>query len=176
MITTYIHQCTPQIAETTMMAIIKAESNGNNLAIGINKGYRLLYQPKDYHQAQSWVAYLEKNGYNFDIGIAQVNIKTVHKYGFSAVQALDICTNLKLAGYVLQQNYRSALIRSNSQQEALRKAISAYNTGNYHSGFNNGYVKKVVYNATGKLEKSFGKNTPSHKISLSNIFILERLN
>lgn len=145
----YIHQCTPQVAETTMMAIIKTESKGNPLAIGLNKGYRLMYQPRDYKQAVAWVNYLEEHNYNFDIGIVQINIKNAHKFGYRAAELLEPCLNLKIGAQILQKNYTRALSGSSNQQEALLKAISAYNTGNYRNGFYNGYVQKVVYNATG---------------------------
>ncbi|MBP9741780.1 MAG: lytic transglycosylase domain-containing protein [Burkholderiales bacterium] len=145
----YIHQCVPYVAENTMLAIIKTESKFNPLAIGLNKGFRLMYQPQNLAQARSWATYLEKHGYNFDVGITQVNIKNIHKYGYSAIDALDPCLNMKLGGKILQSGYIKALRTSRNKQEALYKAISAYNTGNYHSGFRNGYVQKVVYNASG---------------------------
>lgn len=145
----YIMHCAPQVAEITMLAIIKTESKGNPLAIGLNKGYKLVYQPHNLAQATEWANYLEKHGYNFDIGITQVNIKNVHKYGYKASDMLDICLNLSIGAKVLQQNYKNALLKSNTQQEALLKAISAYNTGNYSNGFYNGYVQKVVFNAVG---------------------------
>lgn len=144
----YIHQCVPNIAENTMMAIIKTESKFNPLAIGLNKGVRLMYQPQNLAQAGSWVTYLEKHGYNFDVGITQVNIKNIHKYGYRAIDALDPCLNMKLGGHILQSSYIKALRKSGNKREALYKAISAYNTGNYRSGFHNGYVQKVVYNAS----------------------------
>ncbi len=143
----YIHQCSPQVAENTMMAIIRTESKGNPLSIGLNKGYKLKFQPVSDAQAQSWVKYLEEHGFNFDVGLAQVNIKNIHKYGYKAVDALDPCTNLKIASNILKKNYSDARNHSNSDSEALSKAISAYNTGNYSSGFNNGYVQKVYANA-----------------------------
>ena len=146
-ISMYVKDCAPNVAVSTMQAIIKTESKGNPLAININKGFKIRFQPKTLAQAKSWVSYLEKNGYNFDVGIAQINIKNLHKYGYGAVNGLDICTNLKIASSILQNNYNSALIVSNSSNEALQKAISAYNTGNYHSGFSNGYVRQVYRNA-----------------------------
>lgn len=142
-----ILQCAINVAPSTMMAIIKTESRGNPLAVGINKGYRLQSQPKTTEQAAQWVTYLEKNNYNFDVGLAQINIKNIHKYGYKASDALDPCTNLKMASDILQKNYHGALNTSSSSHEALQKAISAYNTGNYNSGFRNGYVQKVYANA-----------------------------
>lgn len=144
----YVKSCSPNVAPDTMLAIIKTESNYNPLAININnKGQRLLYQARSQEQAIQWVNYLENHNYNFDVGIAQVNIKNIHRYGYNARDLLDPCLNLKIAANILQKNYNAAKQKSSTTQEALYKAISAYNTGNFHAGFNNGYVKKVVYNA-----------------------------
>ncbi len=148
----YLNQCSAVNAHPSVMAAItKTESNNNPWAININnkqgKRVHLAYQPKSLVQAQAWIKYLDEHHYNFDVGIAQVNIKNVHKYGYTTDQALDICTNLKLASLILKQNYNQALrVAKYDQQNAVKLAISAYNTGNYHSGFENGYVKKVVFN------------------------------
>ncbi len=143
----YIHQCAPQIAQSTMQAIIQTESKGNQLAIGLNGRHKLKYQPLSQNQARNWVLYLETHGYNFDVGLAQINIKNIHKYGYRAVDALDPCINLKLASNVLKKSYFQARVKSGSDNEALVKTISAYNTGNYRSGIYNGYVQKVYKNA-----------------------------
>ena len=152
----YLNKCSSKnVHPSVMAAIVKTESNNNPFAININdknnKHIRLAYQAKTLKQAQNWVTYLEKNKYNFDVGIAQINIKNIHKYGYTVTQALDICTNLKLASLILKQNYNQALNTTNhSQQDAIKLAISAYNTGNYHSGFSNGYVNKVILNYSTK--------------------------
>lgn len=167
-LTTTIHQCSPQVSPVTMQAIIRTESGGNPNAIGLNKGFKLKYPASSKNQATAWVNYLEKHQYNFDVGIAQVNIKNIHKYGYKAADALDPCINLKMAGDILLKNYQSAKSQSQNSSEALSKAISAYNTGNFSSGFNNGYVKKV-YAAAGNSSDSIPplthtKNVKSKKM------------
>ncbi|MFN8770210.1 MAG: lytic transglycosylase domain-containing protein [Neisseriaceae bacterium] len=142
-----INKCSYQVAPSTMYAIVKTESHGNPLAININGKVKLKYQPHTFKQAVKWVDYLELHGYNIDIGIAQVNIKNAHRFGFKAHDMLKPCHNLMVASVILRNNYIGALSNSTTQKEALQKAISAYNTGNYRSGFNNGYVAKVVLNA-----------------------------
>ncbi len=145
-----IHQaihCAPNVAQTTMVAIVKTESRGNALAIVLNGGKHLLYGAQNFKQAYAWVDYLERHHYDFDIGLAQINIRNVHKYGYMAHDMLDPCKNLNLAGVILGDNYKNAKLKSRSDKEALYKAISAYNTGNFHSGFSNGYVYKVIHNA-----------------------------
>src|SRR3546814_17962381 len=59
----------------------------------------------------------------------------------------DPCTNIAALGRVLTQNY-SAAINGRDPQDALRVALSLYNTGSALRGFNNGYVAKVVRNAS----------------------------
>lgn len=149
----YLERCSNKNAHpSVMLAIIKTESGGNPLSIGLNgrqngKKIKLARQPGNYEQAIQWVTYLENRGYNFDIGIAQVNIKNVHKYGLRAADALDICKNLQMASLILKNNYNQALYKHQDQQTAVRMAISAYNTGNYRKGFYNGYVSKVINNS-----------------------------
>jgi type IV secretion system protein VirB1 len=141
-LSTIIDQCVSPSHRTVMMAIVKVESGGKPLVIGLNKGYRLQTQPQNESQAKAWVDYLEKNNYNFDVGIGQVNIKNIHRYGYKASDFLDPCLNLKVASDIFDKSHQYALARDNSQN-ALQKAISAYNTGNFSSGFANGYVAKV---------------------------------
>ena len=142
-----IEHCVPPLAKTSMSAIVKVESKGNPLALNLNKGYKLQFQPQTKAQALKWTEFLEKHGYNFDIGLAQVNIKNANKYGYKVSELLDSCTNLKLGSTILINNYTNALPVSKSVDQAWQKAISAYNTGNFYSGFTNGYVSKVYASA-----------------------------
>ncbi len=145
------------ILKTTLQAIVRVESKGNPLALGLNKGKRLQFQPQSSREAQKWVKYLEQNNYDFDIGLAQVNVKNAHKYGYTATDLLEPCTNLSISGNILRNNYANALSQSKSSAEALQKAISAYNTGNFHDGFKNGYVN-LVYNAINRFASDKSNN------------------
>ena len=142
----YIHQCATKVAPSTMAAIVRTESKSNPLAIGLNRHKKLGYQPSNLKQATSWVEYLDKHGYDFDVGLGQVNIRNIRKYGYKPTDMLDPCKNLQVASLILLNNYKAALATSNNQNDALYKAISAYNTGNYQNGFTNGYVQRVVKN------------------------------
>lgn len=144
--TPYLACSDPYAHRSVMTAIVKVESGGNPWAININSknGQRLLYPAKSLEQAQAWVRWFVANNYNIDIGIAQINIKNIQKQGLNPVSFLEPCTNLKMAGQILKANYVSASKNSTSSDDAVKKAISAYNTGNYRSGFTNGYVGKVM--------------------------------
>lgn len=162
-----IQHCVPNIAQIPMMAIVQVESKGNPLALNLNKGYKLQFQPQSKAQAQKWVEYLNKHNYNFDIGLAQVNINNVNKYGYKATELLDPCTNLKLGSSILIKNYINALPDSKSPDEAWQKAISAYNTGNFHSGFTNGYVSQVYAN-TNKTILALNDNSSNIPLIIDN--------
>lgn len=147
-VSSYLKECSPNVAPSTMLAIVKTESNYYPWSIGLNvTGKRLFNQPSSYDQARKWVNYLEQNKYNFDVGLAQVNIKNIHKFGYKAQDLLDPCINLRVASRILHSNYNRARLNSSSSYEALLKALSAYNTGDYNSGFVNGYVSKVINNS-----------------------------
>lgn len=138
-------KCSPSVAPSTMVALIKTESRGNRLALGLN-GARLRFQPKSESQAIAWVRYLDKHGYNYDVGLAQINIKNIRKFNLKPEQLLEPCTNISIAGKILTVNYLTALNTTNNAQEALRKALSKYNTGNNYSGYQNGYIYRVLQN------------------------------
>ena len=65
-----------------------------------------------------------------------------------------------MASDILVKNYNAALSKSPTTSSALQKAISAYNTGNYSSGFTNGYVGKVFANAKEPLQVTVNENVP----------------
>jgi len=141
-----ISRCSSHVSAHTMYAIIQTETHGNPLAINLNGGIKLKSQPSSYAQARLWADYLEAHSYNLDVGLAQVNISNVHKFGYHARDMLNPCTNLKIASKILYLSYRRAYTRLHNQQVALINALSAYNSGNYSTGMVNGYVKRVLIN------------------------------
>lgn len=142
---TLAKQCSPQVAPITMVTLVKTESRGNPLALGLN-GARLKFQPKTESQAIAWAKYLDKKGYNFDVGLGQVNIINIRKYKLTPEQLFNPCLNLKISADILTKNYIAARKTTSDPQLALRKALSAYNTGNQSGGFQNGYINKILYN------------------------------
>ena len=50
-----IQHCVPSIAQASMLAIVQVESKGNPLALNLNKGYKLQFQPQSKVQAQKWI-------------------------------------------------------------------------------------------------------------------------
>lgn len=142
-------RCAPSVAEDTLRAIVKTESGFNPYAIGVVKGgrKRKIKQPRAYHEAMSTIAELELSGADYSVGLAQINRKNFSKYGISASQALDACTNLKVASRILSACFTSAKQSPASDGKALHDALSCYYSGNFKTGYRHGYVDKVRSNA-----------------------------
>lgn len=138
-----IMQCAPMVAPSTMAAIVQVESRGNPLALNVNGSRGLTRQPASRAEAKAWAQWLVEHGYNIDMGLAQVNVRHLQRMGVSIGDAFDPCINLRMGAKILVENYQNASHAYGSGQQALLAAISAYNTGNHKSGFQNGYVSKV---------------------------------
>ncbi|WP_373829689.1 lytic transglycosylase domain-containing protein [Neisseria dentiae] len=124
------------VPPTVMQHVVRVESSFNPYAIGVVKG-RLSRQPKNLPEALATVKMLEEAGYNFSVGIAQVNRYNLKKYGLSSYsKAFDVCSNLRAGSKILQECYISA-------GRNWGKAFSCYYSGNFVTGFRHGYVQKV---------------------------------
>ncbi|MGV7193814.1 lytic transglycosylase domain-containing protein [Xanthomonas axonopodis] len=121
---------------SVMQHVVQVESSHNPYAIGVVGG-RLVRQPKNLGEALSTVQMLQEKGYNFSLGLAQVNRYNLSKYGLlSYEQAFQQCPNLKAGSAILSECYQ----RSGRD---WGKALSCYYSGNFVTGFRHGYVQKV---------------------------------
>jgi type IV secretion system protein VirB1 len=138
-----ILQCAPQVAPSTLLAIIQVESSGNPWALNVNGKQRLTRQPGSREEAVAWARWLIERGHSVDLGLTQVNSRHLRRFGLTAESLLEPCTNIAAGAWILTENYSAASRKYNDDQEALRAALSAYNTGNHQAGIKNGYVGKV---------------------------------
>jgi type IV secretion system protein VirB1 len=119
-----------------MHHVVRVESSFNPYAIGVVGG-RLARQPKNLPEALSTVRMLESRGYNFSLGLAQVNRYNLQKYGLDSYErAFEPCSNLVAGSQILAECYR----RSGAD---WGKSFSCYYSGNFTTGFRHGYVQKV---------------------------------
>lgn len=135
--------CAPFVAPETMAAVIHIESRGNPWAIGVNSRQKF-NKATNYNEAVAESKRLISIGANIDMGLMQINSKTMKNLGLTVEQVFDPCTNIYAGGTVLIRNYSAASKKMGNSQAALHAALSAYNTGNFRNGFENGYVNKVV--------------------------------
>ncbi|CAH0356080.1 hypothetical protein AQB9606_04543 [Aquabacterium sp. CECT 9606] len=127
-----------------MARIARVESSFNPYAIGVVGG-RLDRQPQSLDEALATAQWLERNGYNFSVGLVQVNKKNFARYGLTLETAFQACPNVRAGGEILKECYVRALrSRKGDEQAALRDSFSCYYSGNFITGYNHGYVLKVV--------------------------------
>lgn len=145
-------QCAPGVHPTTMAALVHVESTFNPFAIGVVRG-RLERQPSNKAEAVATAQALEGAGYNFSLGIGQVNRYNLSRYGLDYQTAFEPCANLNAAARILKECYDRAKARALDEQESLRAAFSCYYSGNFSTGFKPdfkgqpSYVQKVLNSA-----------------------------
>lgn len=120
-----------------MHYVASIESSLNPYAIGV-VGAHLVRQPRSLGEAVATARMLETRGYNFSVGLAQVNRHNLSKYGLRSYQdAFDGCASLRVGARILSE----CLDRSGHD---WGRALSCYFSGNFVTGFRTGYVQKVL--------------------------------
>ncbi|WP_426662356.1 lytic transglycosylase domain-containing protein [Rhodanobacter aciditrophus] len=119
-----------------MRHVVDVESGANPYAIGVVGG-QLVRQPKNLGEALATVHMLDAAGYNYSLGIAQVNRANLGKYGLDSYEkAFEPCPNLAAGAQILAACYASS-------GGDWGKAFSCYYSGNFTAGYRDGYVQKV---------------------------------
>lgn len=119
-----------------MHHVVRVESSYNPYAIGVVGG-RLVRQPRNLPEALATVRMLEGRGFNFSIGLAQVNRYNLRKYGLTSYEkAFETCANIAAGSKILAECYHRA-------GGDWGKAFSCYYSGNFATGFRHGYVQKI---------------------------------
>lgn len=120
-----------------MYHVAQVESDANPYAIGVVGGH-LLRQPASLEEAIATARSLEAQGYNFSVGVAQVNHANLKKYGLDTYEkAFSICDNLLAGSRILAQCYADA-------SGVWGKAFSCYYSGDFTTGYRDGYVQRVL--------------------------------
>lgn len=119
-----------------MQHVMRVESSFNPYAIGVVGG-RLARQPRNLPEAVATADMLEKSGFNFSLGLAQVNRYNLAKYGLQSYEkAFSACDNIRAGSQILRECYDRA--------GDWGKALSCYYSGNFTTGFRHGYVQKIM--------------------------------
>ena len=119
-----------------MHHVVRVESSYNPYAIGVVGG-RLVRQPANLAEAVATARMLEQRGYNFSLGLAQVNRYNLRKQGLDSYQeAFDACPNLAAGSRILADCHA----RAGGDWD---KSFSCYYSGNFTTGFRHGYVRKI---------------------------------
>jgi len=135
--------CAPRIHPATAAALVRVESNFNPYAIGVVDGL-LVRTPRSRAEAIVTAAALQRGGWNFSVGLAQINVHRWPSVGLTLQTAFDPCANLRAMQAILIECFARARPARAGEQDALGAALSCYYSGNFETGFRQGYVRKVV--------------------------------
>ncbi len=131
--------CAPAVAPGMLKRIATVESSFNPYAIGVVGG-RLARQPKSQAEALATTDALKAGGWDYSVGLVQVNQKNFGKYGLTAEAAFDPCTNLRIGAEILADCYK----RAGGSVTRTGDALSCYYANDFTTGYRLGYVAKVV--------------------------------
>ena len=137
--------CAPQVHADTARALVSVESAFNPWAIGVVGG-ALMRQPRHRAEALATAKTLREAGWNFSVGLGQINVGNFNRLGLTLETAFEPCANLAAMQTVLAECFDRASGSASKavDQVALRQALSCYYSGNFDTGFRHGYVRKVV--------------------------------
>jgi type IV secretion system protein VirB1 len=137
--------CAPQVHADTARALVSVESAFNPWAIGVVGG-ALLRQPRNRAEALATAKALKDGGWNFSVGLGQINVGNFERLGLTVESAFEPCANLAAMQTVLGECFdrASGTASKTVDQVALRQALSCYYSGNFATGFRHGYVRKVI--------------------------------
>jgi type IV secretion system protein VirB1 len=138
--------CAPQVHADTARALVSVESAFNPWAIGVVGG-ALVRQPRYRAEAVATAQALQAAGWNFSVGLGQINFGNFERLGLTLDSAFEPCTNLVAMQTVLAECFdltRATVPPQPLDQPTLRRALSCYYSGNFATGFRHGYVRKVV--------------------------------
>jgi type IV secretion system protein VirB1 len=144
-------QCAPDVHPATLQALVKTESGFNPYAIGVVGG-KLERQPRNLDEAVATARSLEAGGWNYSMGLGQVNRSNLARYRLNTTSVFDPCANLRAGASILSDCYSRAAAVNGAGQAALLAAISCYYSGNFTRGFaadagsKTSYVQRVSAN------------------------------
>ena len=150
-------KCVPEAPFSTLNAIVRVESGGNQSAMQIDFPKTLLKrwhlpagtlalkrQPANAQEALAWLRFFESYGIYVDLGLMQVSSYEAKRRRIDPESLLDPCTNLRTGWQILEDAYGIEAATHGPGQTALQHALSRYNTGDTARGFDNGYVQRVL--------------------------------
>jgi type IV secretion system protein VirB1 len=148
--------CAPLVHADTARALVSVESAFNPWAIGVVGGV-LVRQPRHRAEALATAKALQAAGWNYSVGLGQINAGNFDRLGLTLESAFEPCNNLSAMQTVLVECFdraRASPVAKAPKQSTLHRALSCYYSGNFATGFRHGYVRKVVTAA--------GVAAPSH--------------
>lgn len=116
-----------------LVAIAKVESGFRPFVININQNGKSVkvINPKSLQEAVVYLQYLHQNGFNYDVGVGQINVSNIKRLGLNPVDLLNPCNNIKVSAYILKENINKyglsweAIWRYNGRKDYAYKVYNA---------------------------------------------------
>lgn len=143
-----IKVCAPNTDPNVLERIIKVESSLNPYAIGVVGG-NLARQPKNKTEAIEMARALHNGGWNFSMGLGQINRYNIDKYNINYETVFDPCTNIRTTAFIYKECLERAMQKF-EKDKAMLAAFSCYYSGNFERGFQNedggkkSYVQRIL--------------------------------
>lgn len=147
MLSTLLATCAPQVHPATATALIAVESSGQPYAIGVVGG-ALVRQPTSRQEAVVTARALQADGWDFSVGLGQINARNLARLGLTIDSAFHPCANVRAMQVVLGECFDRSARRHRGDATRLRDALSCYYSGNFSTGYRHGYVRRVVLAST----------------------------
>lgn len=138
--------CAPHVAPETLAAVARTESGFNELSVYDNTAKRGIQASSKAEAIALATDAISVQRHSVDLGLMQVNSANLPRLGMTIADAFDACGSLAAADRVLVAGY-AAPTNPADPQDALRQALSRYNTGDPARGVANGYVARVQASA-----------------------------
>ncbi|ENH3201408.1 lytic transglycosylase domain-containing protein [Citrobacter braakii] len=113
-------QCAPTIHPDTSHDVARVESGLNPFAIGVVGQKKGLF-PSNINDALDHIDQLKAKGKNYSVGLMQINQANFSRYGVTAKQLFNPCTNLTVFEKIITDCY----LRGGT----LKRALSCYYSG-----------------------------------------------
>ncbi|MDM0116774.1 lytic transglycosylase domain-containing protein [Variovorax sp. J22R133] len=161
-----IERCAPEVSPVLMQALVRNESAGRPLAIGMDKGQGTVKQPATLGEAIATAKELTAAGRKFSVGLAQIHISNVALYGMTWEQAFDACQNLAVGQKILWNFYHRASASGYSGVAAIWAALRGYNSGGVERAVSDEYANRIfVYMSSAPQQVHLGTGVPVTKAS-----------
>lgn len=130
----------PNTPPAVIEQIITVESGEQMFAINVNSETPIkVVTPTSLEDAVKLADKYIAEGYSVDMGYMQVNSQHLGKYNVTVKDVFDPCQNLYIGSDIFMRGYTATKSYYGDTPLALKTALSAYNTGTFHRGFENGY-------------------------------------
>lgn len=152
------NSCQDVVRTEDVKRLIDIESSGNPYAIAV-KGVPIVKQPQTKDEAISAAKQLDSLGFNYSVGLMQVNHTNFERTGLTIETAFDACKNIKAGSSIFADCfYRAKNKFKDDDSKNRERAASCYYSGNFTYGFKKEKGQKLSY-----VEKFSRTNSSSEK-------------